>query len=70
MRQAASSEEVILGICRAQDWTSFISSGMGTEKVPIPKGRRQVSIDRPDLQTSFGFAIQSIVGRPGCMLGT
>lgn len=34
----------------------------------IPRGIRDVIIDRPNEQTSFGFVLQSNTLRPGCMI--
>lgn len=34
----------------------------------IPKGIREVVINRPNEQTSFGFVLQSNTLRPGCMI--
>ena len=35
---------------------------------PPPQGMRDVVIDRPNLQTSFGFVLQSNTLRPGCVI--
>lgn len=34
----------------------------------IPQGIREVVISRPNMQTSFGFVLQSNTLRPGCMI--
>jgi hypothetical protein len=41
------------------------NSDMGPEP---PKGPRDVVISRPDVQTSFGFVLQSNTLRAGCMI--
>ena len=33
-----------------------------------PLGVREVTIERPNIQTSFGFVLQSNTLRPGCMI--
>ena len=38
------------------------------EELPPPPGVREVEIDRPNIQTSFGFVLQSNTLRPGCMI--
>ena len=38
------------------------------EELPVPPGVRDVQIDRPNMQTSFGFVLQSNTLRPGCMI--
>ena len=38
------------------------------EELPPPPGVREVRIDRPNKQTSFGFVLQSNTLRPGCMI--
>ena len=34
----------------------------------IPQGVREVTVERPNMQTSFGFVLQSNTLRPGCMI--
>lgn len=34
----------------------------------LPQGRRDVSIERPNTETSFGFVLQSNTLRAGCMI--
>ena len=44
-------------------------SGGEDERFPeIPKGIRDVVVNRPNEQTSFGFVLQSNTLRPGCMI--
>ena len=38
------------------------------EDLPPAPGVRDVRIDRPNQQTSFGFVLQSNTLRPGCMI--
>lgn len=38
------------------------------EDIPPPPGLRDIRIDRPNKQTSFGFVLQSNTLRPGCMI--
>lgn len=34
----------------------------------LPQGRRDVSVERPNVETSFGFVLQSNTLRAGCMI--
>lgn len=38
------------------------------ELLQVPQGMREVVIERPNTQTSFGFVLQSNTLRPGCMI--
>ena len=38
------------------------------DELPPPPGVREVRIDRPNEQTSFGFVLQSNTLRSGCMI--
>jgi len=38
------------------------------ENLGVPQGMREVVIDRPNEQTSFGFVLQSNTLRPGCII--
>ncbi len=34
----------------------------------LPRGPRDITVQRPDIQTSFGFVLQSNTLRAGCMI--
>lgn len=34
----------------------------------VPQGMREVVVERPNMQTSFGFVLQSNTLRPGCII--
>ena len=68
--QAGQQGEVVLGVRRKMPWPT---SG----PVPVPPGLlddnphpgpREVVINRPNTQTSFGFVLQSNTLRTGCMI--
>lgn len=71
MGDAGTLGEVVLGIRRKMPRPSskpsfFPDDGMGGGM--LPSGPREVIIDRPNLQTSFGFVLQSNTLRTGCMI--
>lgn len=47
-----------------------LGEGQGTDDPDsqIPQGIREVVVDRPNVQTSFGFVLQSNTLRAGCMI--
>lgn len=77
MGEAAAQGEVVLRIQRKMPMLDAMpppsggygeeSKWMGDNTMP-PQGIRDVVIERPNLQTSFGFVLQSNTLRPGCMI--
>ncbi len=74
MGEAAAQGEVVLQIQRKMPMPESVpplQSGGGPmeDNMPhIPQGIRDVVIERPNTQTSFGFVLQSNTLRPGCMI--
>ena len=72
MGEAGATGEVTIGIRRKMPRPSskpsfFPDDGMGVGGMSM-NGPREVVIRRPDLQTSFGFVVQSNTLRTGCMI--
>ena len=76
MGEAAAQGEVVLRIQRKMPMLDAMppptggygdQKWMGEDSLP-PQGYRDVVIERPNLQTSFGFVLQSNTLRPGCMI--
>jgi hypothetical protein len=75
MGEAAAQGEVVLKIRRKMPLPESLPPTHGEvgpvpvdEELPVPPGVREVQIDRPNIQTSFGFVLQSNTLRPGCMI--
>jgi C-terminal processing protease CtpA/Prc len=74
MGEAAAQGEVVLNIRRKMPMPESLPPSQGllepppNEELPPPPGVRDVRIDRPNMQTSFGFVLQSNTLRPGCMI--
>ena len=82
MGYAAAQGDVVLGICRSVPPPGFYGSpqhqpyqqdGLGVNNSDgpmsgLPRGPREIIVQRPDVQTSFGFVLQSNTLRAGCMI--
>ncbi len=83
MGEAAAQGEVILGIRRKMPMSESVPppGSYGSphhqsyqQEEPdgpmsgLPRGPRDITVDRPDVQTSFGFVLQSNTLRAGCMI--
>ena len=74
MGEAAAQGEVVLGMCRKQPVHESVPRPVFQDYQPaletpfLPQGRRDVTIERPSVGTSFGFVLQSFTLRAGCMI--
>lgn len=74
MGEAAAQGEVVLTIQRKMPMPESVpplqgGGGQMEDSLPsVPQGIRDVVIERPNTQTSFGFVLQSNTLRPGCMI--
>ncbi len=74
MGEAAAQGEVVLQIQRKMPMSESVPPPQGgngpmEDTMPhVPMGVREVVIERPNTQTSFGFVLQSNTLRPGCMI--
>ena len=68
--QASQMGEVMLGIRRKMPWPATAPLHVQEDSQgdnPRP-GPREVIVLRPNMQTSFGFVLQSNTLRTGCMI--
>ena len=65
--QAGQQGEVVLGVRRKMPWPTSGPVPIPLDDSPHP-GPREVVINRPNTQTSFGFVLQSNTLRTGCMI--